>query len=66
MANAATAAGNNGVSGATSTTTAIRNSVSQTEGGSFSRSDVKSETKILRFAYNTATGPECDTPTISR
>ena len=63
MANAATAAGNNGVSGATSTTTALRASVAQTEGGSFSRSDVKSETNNLRFAY---TGVECDTPTVSR
>ena len=65
MANLATAAGNNGVSGATlgGSTTALRASVSQTEGDAFVRSDVKSETQNLRFAY---TGVECDTPTVSR
>ena len=67
MANPATSAGNNGVSGATTGVsggnTAIRNSVSQTEGGTYSRSAVNSETKNLRFAYVV---PECDSPAISR
>ncbi len=67
MANAATSAGNNGVSGAVDTvsggSSAIRTSVSQTEGGSYSTSDVQSVTKNLRFAY---TGVECDSPAVSR
>ena len=67
MANPATAAGNNGVSGATSGisggNTAVRKSIAQTEGGSYSQSDVYSETKNLRFAY---TGVECDAPAQSR
>ena len=70
MANAATSAGNNGVSGAVDTvsggSSAIRTSVSQTEGGSYVTSDVQSVTKNLRFAYYTTT-LECDSPsTISR
>jgi len=67
MANPATAAGNNGVSGATTGisggNTAIRKSVAQTEGGSYSASDVYSETMNLRFAYS---GVECDAPAQSR
>ena len=67
MANAATSAGNNGVSGAVDTvsggSSAIRTSVSQIEGGSYSTSDVQSVTKNLRFAY---TGIECDSPAVSR
>ncbi len=67
MANLATSAGNNGVSGAVDTvsggSSAIRTSVSQTEGGSYSTSDVQSVTKNLRFAY---TGVECDSPAVSR
>ena len=67
MANPATQAGNNGVSGATAGisggNTAIRKSVSQTEGGSYAPSDVYSDTKNLRFAY---TGVECDAPAQSR
>ena len=67
MANLATSAGNNGVSGAVDTvsggSSAIRTSVSQTEGGSYSTSDVQSVTKNLRFAY---TGVECDAPAQSR
>ncbi len=67
MANAATSAGNNGVSGAVDTvsggSSAIRTSVSQTEGGTYSTSDVQSVTKNLRFAY---TGVECDSPAVSR
>ena len=70
MANLATSAGNNGVSGAVDTvsggSSAIRTSVSQTEGGSYVTSDVQSVTKNLRFAYYTST-LECDSPsTISR
>ena len=67
MANAASAAGNNGVSGSTSGisggNTAVRKSVSCTEGGTYSQSAVYSETKNLRFAY---TGVECDSPAQSR
>lgn len=67
MANAATSAGNNGVSGAVDAvsggSSAIRTSVSQTEGGTYSTSDVQSVTKNLRFAY---TGVECDSPAVSR
>ena len=67
MANAATSAGNNGVSGAVDTvsggSSAIRTSVSQTEGGTYSASDVQSVTKNLRFAY---TGVESDSPAVSR
>ncbi len=67
MANLATSAGNNGVSGAVDTvsggSSAIRTSVSQTEGGTYSTSDVQSVTKNLRFAY---TGVECDSPAVSR
>jgi hypothetical protein len=63
MANPASAAGNNGVSGKTSTTKAWRKSVAGTQGGTYSRSAVKSETQNLRFAY---AGVECDTPTVSR
>ena len=67
MANPATSAGNNGVSGSTKGisggNTAVRKSVSQTEGGTYSASDVYSETTNLRFAY---TGVECDAPAQSR
>jgi len=67
MANLATSAGNNGVSGAVDTvsggSSAIRTSVSQTEGGSYVTSDVQSVTKNLRFAY---TGVESDSPATSR
>ena len=67
MANLATSAGNNGVSGAVDAvsggSSAIRTSVSQTEGGSYVTSDVQSVTKNLRFAY---TGVECDSPAVSR
>jgi|TARA_R100001530_G_scaffold99389_1_gene69090 hypothetical protein len=67
MANPATQAGNNGVSGATKGisggNTSVRKSVSQTEGGTYSASDVYSETTNLRFAYN---GVECDAPAQSR
>jgi len=70
MANLATSAGNNGVSGAVDTvsggSSAIRTSVSQTEGGAWdsaSPSDVQSVTKNLRFAY---TGVESDSPATSR
>lgn len=62
MANLATAAGDNGVSGATATTTAQRNSVAKTQkgfGGAVAASTVYSDTKNLRFAY---TGVECDAP----
>ena len=58
-ANPATAAGNNGVSGATAGTAAWRKSVSQTEGGTYSQSAVKSVTKNLRFAYVVG---DCDSP----
>ena len=69
MANLATQAGNNGVSGAVDDlsggSSAIRTSVSQTEGGTYSTSDVQSVTKNLRFAYYTTT-LECDSPAVSR
>ena len=69
MANLATQAGNNGVSGAVDDlsggSSAIRTSVSQTEGGSYVTSDVQSVTKNLRFAYYTTT-LECDSPAVSR
>ena len=58
-ANPATAAGNNGVSGATAGTQAWRKSVSQTEGGTYSQSAVKSITNNLRFAYVVS---DCDSP----
>ncbi len=58
-ANPATAAGNNGVSGATAGTQAWRKSVAGTQGGTYSRSAVKSITNNLRFAYVV---PDCDTP----
>jgi|TARA_R100001082_G_C4260544_1_gene115374 hypothetical protein len=63
MANATTAAGNNGVSGKTATTKAWRQSIAGTQGGTYSRSAVKSESQNLRFAY---AGVEADTPTVSR
>ena len=70
MANLATAAGNNGVSGATTGisggNTAIRKSVAKTQrgyGSAVAASGVYSETKNLRFAYP---GVECDAPAISR
>ena len=69
MANLATSAGNNGVSGAVDAvsggSSAIRTSVSQTEGGTYSTSDVQSVTKNLRFAYYTST-LECDSPATDR
>jgi len=68
MANLTRAAGNNGVSGTNDdltgslgTYSAIRTSVSCTEGGTYSLSDVQSVTKNLRSAY---TGVECDSPAI--
>jgi hypothetical protein len=70
MANLATAAGNNGVSGATSGisggNTAVRKSVAKTQrgyGSAVTASTVYSETKNLRFAYS---GVECDAPAIDR
>ena len=70
MANLATAAGDNGVSGATSGisggNTAVRKSVAKTQrgyGSAVAASGVYTETKNLRFAY---TGVECDAPAISR
>ena len=57
--NPATAAGNNGVSGATPTTRAWRKSVACTQGGTYSQSAVKSDTFNLRFAYVV---PDCDSP----
>jgi len=66
MANLASAAGNNGVSGATATTTARRNSVAKTTrgfGSAVSASTVYSDTKNLRFAYP---GVECDAPARTR
>ena len=70
MANLATAAGNNGVSGATTGisggNTAIRKSGAKTQrgyGSAVAASGVYSETKNLRFAYP---GVECDAPAISR
>lgn len=70
MANPATAAGDNGVSGATTGIsggdTAIRASVAKTQkgyGSAVAASTVYSETKNLRFAYS---GVECDAPAINR
>ena len=70
MANPASAAGDNGVSGATAGVsggnTAIRTSVAKTSkgyGSAVSASTVTSETKNLRFAY---AGVECDSPAIDR
>jgi hypothetical protein len=70
MANPTTAAGDNGVSGATAGVsggnTAIRTSVAKTQrgyGSAVSASTVTSETKNLRFAYHTS---ECDSPAIDR
>ena len=66
MANPASAAGNNGVSGVTEGVsggdTALRNSVAITANGG-SASSVYSETKALRFAYS---GVECDAPARDR
>jgi len=58
-ANPATAAGNNGVSGNTAGTQAWRKSIAGTQGGTYSRSSVKSITNNLRFAYVVS---DCDTP----
>jgi len=58
-ANPATAAGNNGVSGNAAGTQAWRKSIAGTQGGTYSRSAVKSLTNNLRFAYVV---PDCDTP----
>ena len=66
MANLATAAGDNGVSGATATTTAQRTSVAKTAkgyGSPVAASTVYSDTKNLRFAYS---GVECDAPARTR
>ena len=70
MANQTTAAGDNGVSGATSGisggNTAIRNSVAKTQfgyGSAVSASTVYSETKNLRFAYHPV---EADSPARDR
>lgn len=70
MANLATPAGDNGVSGATEGVsggnTAIRTSVAKTSkgyGSAVAASTVTSETKNLRFAYS---GVECDSPAIDR
>ena len=57
--NPATAAGYNGVSGKTAGTQAWRKSVAGTQGGTYSRSAVKSITNNLRFAYVVS---DCDTP----
>ena len=66
MANPASPAGDNGVSGSTAGIsggdTAIRKSVAITANGG-SASAVYSETKNLRFAYS---GVECDAPAIDR
>ena len=66
MANPTSAAGDNGVSGATEGVsggdTALRNSVAITANGG-SASSVYSETKNLRFAYHPV---ECDAPARSR
>ena len=62
-ANPATAAGNNGVSGATAGTQAWRKSVAGTQGGTYSQSAVYSETTCLPFAYS---GVECDSPAQDR
>ena len=70
MANPTTAAGDNGVSGATEGvsggSTALRASVAKTQkgyGSAVTASTVKSETKNLRFAYHQS---ECDSPAVSR
>lgn len=66
MANLATVAGDNGVSGATATTTAQRTSVAKTAhgyGSPVAASTVYSDTKNLRFAYS---GVECDAPARTR
>ena len=66
MANPTSAAGGNGVSGATEGVsggnTALRNSVAVTATGG-SASTVYSETKNLRFAYHPV---ECDAPARDR
>ena len=70
MANPTSAAGDNGVSGATEGVsggnTALRNSVAKTAkgyGSAVAASTVYSETKNLRFAYHPV---ECDAPARSR
>jgi hypothetical protein len=70
MANPTTAAGDNGVSGASAGVsggnTALRNSVAKTAkgfGSAVAASTVYSETKNLRFAYHPV---ECDSPARSR
>ena len=70
MANPTSAAGNNGVSGATEGVsggnTALRTSVAKTSkgfGSAVAASTVYSETKNLRFAYHPV---ECDSPARSR
>lgn len=70
MANPTSAAGNNGVSGATEGVsggdTALRTSVAKTSkgyGSAVAASTVYSETKNLRFAYHPV---ECDAPARSR
>ena len=70
MANPTTAAGNNGVSGATAGVsggnTGLRNSVAKTQrgyGSPVASSGVYSETKNLRFAYHPV---EADAPARSR
>ena len=70
MANPTTAAGDNGVSGATAGVsggnTAIRTSVAKTQkgyGSAVAASSVTSETMNLRFAYHQS---ECDSPAIDR
>ena len=70
MANPASPAGDNGVSGSTTGVsggnTAIRTSVAKTSkgyGSAVADSTVTSETLNLRFAYS---GVECDSPAIDR
>ena len=70
MANPASPAGDNGVSGSTAGIsggdTAIRKSVAKTAkgyGSAVAASAVYSETPSLRFAYS---GVECDAPAIDR
>ena len=70
MANLTSAAGDNGVSGATTGVsggnTAIRTSVAKTRqgfGSAVAASGVYSETKNLRFTYHPV---ECDSPVRSR
>ena len=66
MANPTTAAGDNGVSGKTATTTAQRNSVAKTQKGygeAVAASAVYSDTQNLRFAYHPV---ECDSPVRTR